>query len=74
MKIEKQNSTNRNLNQTCYLEYELPYDPDWEFSRENLSLVKTIGEGEFARVVCGEAHGFLFRKKSNEVAVKMLKG
>uniref|UniRef100_A0AAR2L077 Fibroblast growth factor receptor n=1 Tax=Pygocentrus nattereri TaxID=42514 RepID=A0AAR2L077_PYGNA len=57
------------------LEIELPYDPDWEFPRENLTLGKPLGEGCFGQVVRAEAYGI---NKDNPdqattVAVKMLK-
>uniref|UniRef100_A0AAQ5YLL0 Fibroblast growth factor receptor 4 n=1 Tax=Amphiprion ocellaris TaxID=80972 RepID=A0AAQ5YLL0_AMPOC len=57
------------------MEFELPYDPDWEFPRENLTLGKPLGEGCFGQVVRAEAYGI--NKDSPEqattVAVKMLK-
>uniref|UniRef100_A0A9J7XKK8 Fibroblast growth factor receptor n=1 Tax=Cyprinus carpio carpio TaxID=630221 RepID=A0A9J7XKK8_CYPCA len=57
------------------MEFELPYDPDWEFPRENLTLGKPLGEGCFGQVVRAEAYGI---NKDNQdqmttVAVKMLK-
>uniref|UniRef100_A0A671RUK3 Fibroblast growth factor receptor n=1 Tax=Sinocyclocheilus anshuiensis TaxID=1608454 RepID=A0A671RUK3_9TELE len=57
------------------MEFELPYDPDWEFPRENLTLGKPLGEGCFGQVVRAEAYGI---NKENQdqvttVAVKMLK-
>ncbi|KAK3523691.1 hypothetical protein QTP70_008628 [Hemibagrus guttatus] len=57
------------------MEFELPYDPDWEFPRENLTLGKPLGEGCFGQVVRAEAYGI---NKDNPdqvatVAVKMLK-
>lgn len=57
------------------LEFELPYDPDWEFPRENLTLGKPLGEGCFGQVVRADAYGI--NKENQEqvstVAVKMLK-
>ncbi|XP_061596549.1 fibroblast growth factor receptor 4 [Cololabis saira] len=57
------------------VEFELPYDPDWEFPRENLTLGKPLGEGCFGQVVRADAYGI--NKDSSEqattVAVKMLK-
>lgn len=57
------------------MEFELPYDPDWEFPRENLTLGKPLGEGCFGQVVRAEAYGI--NKESPDqattVAVKMLK-
>uniref|UniRef100_A0A672RWR7 Fibroblast growth factor receptor n=1 Tax=Sinocyclocheilus grahami TaxID=75366 RepID=A0A672RWR7_SINGR len=57
------------------MEFELPYDPDWEFPRENLTLGKPLGEGCFGQVMRAEAYGI---NKENQdqvttVAVKMLK-
>uniref|UniRef100_A0A9J8ANT4 Fibroblast growth factor receptor n=1 Tax=Cyprinus carpio carpio TaxID=630221 RepID=A0A9J8ANT4_CYPCA len=57
------------------MEFELPYDPDWEFPRENLTLGKPLGEGCFGQVVRAEAYRI---NKENQdqvttVAVKMLK-
>ncbi|XP_061607168.1 fibroblast growth factor receptor 4 [Phyllopteryx taeniolatus] len=57
------------------MEFELPYDPDWEFPRDNLTLGKPLGEGCFGQVVRAEAYGI--NKDSPDqattVAVKMLK-
>uniref|UniRef100_G3QC84 Fibroblast growth factor receptor 4 n=1 Tax=Gasterosteus aculeatus aculeatus TaxID=481459 RepID=G3QC84_GASAC len=57
------------------MEFELPYDPDWEFPRENLTLGKPLGEGCFGQVVRADAYGI--NKDSPDpastVAVKMLK-
>lgn len=49
-------------------------DPKWEFPRKNLVLGKTLGEGEFGKVV--EATAFRLKGKAGytTVAVKMLKG
>ncbi|XP_028668720.2 fibroblast growth factor receptor 4 [Erpetoichthys calabaricus] len=57
------------------MELELPLDPNWEFSRDNLVLGKPLGEGCFGQVVRAEAYGM---NKENldhacTVAVKMLK-
>ncbi|XP_050546487.1 fibroblast growth factor receptor homolog 1-like isoform X2 [Daktulosphaira vitifoliae] len=74
VKIEKQKSKYTKLqNQTCLSEYELPLDPCWEFSRSNLSLSKTLGEGAFGKVLRGEADGILCDNVITTVAVKMLK-
>ncbi|VVC24470.1 Hypothetical protein CINCED_3A009612 [Cinara cedri] len=73
VKIEKQKSKYTKLDQTCLSEYELPLDPCWEFSRENLSLGKTLGEGAFGKVLRGEADGILCENVTTTVAVKMLK-
>ncbi|KAI9542266.1 Fibroblast growth factor receptor 4 [Dissostichus eleginoides] len=57
------------------MEFELPYDPVWEFPRENLTLGKPLGEGCFGQVVRADAYGI--NKDSPDpastVAVKMLK-
>lgn len=57
------------------LEFELPYDPEWEFPRENLTLGKPLGEGCFGQVVRAEAYGLNKEQpdKPTTVAVKMLK-
>nr|XP_046160212.1 fibroblast growth factor receptor 4-like [Oncorhynchus gorbuscha] len=57
------------------MEFELPYDPDWEFPRENLTLGKPLGEGCFGQVVRAEAYGLNKDHQENisTVAVKMLK-
>ncbi|XP_072230353.1 fibroblast growth factor receptor 4 [Leuresthes tenuis] len=57
------------------MEFELPYDPDWEFPRENLTLGKPLGEGCFGQVVRAEAYGINkdCPDQSTTVAVKMLK-
>ncbi|XP_025199424.1 fibroblast growth factor receptor 4-like isoform X1 [Melanaphis sacchari] len=73
VKIEKQKSKYTKLDQVCMSEYELPLDPCWEFSRENLSLGKTLGEGAFGKVLRGEADGILCENVISTVAVKMLK-
>jgi len=74
VKIEKQKSKYTKLDQACMSEYELPLDPCWEFSRDNLSLGKTLGEGAFGKVLRGEADGILCENVMHTVAVKMLKG
>ncbi|XP_050053861.1 fibroblast growth factor receptor 4-like isoform X1 [Aphis gossypii] len=73
VKIEKQKSKYTKLDQVCMSEYELPLDPCWEFSRDNLSLGKTLGEGAFGKVLRGEADGILCENVISTVAVKMLK-
>ncbi|XP_019941395.2 fibroblast growth factor receptor 4 [Paralichthys olivaceus] len=57
------------------MEFELPYDPDWEFPRENLTLGKPLGEGCFGQVVRAEAYGINkdCTDQATTVAVKMLK-
>ncbi|KAM7392371.1 hypothetical protein PAMA_007470 [Pampus argenteus] len=56
-------------------EYELPYDPLWELSRDRLTLGKPLGEGCFGQVVLAEAVGIDKNKPArlSKVAVKMLK-
>ncbi|XP_069565726.1 fibroblast growth factor receptor 4 isoform X1 [Brachyistius frenatus] len=57
------------------MEFELPYDPVWEFQRENLTLGKPLGEGCFGQVVRAEAYGINKEglEQAATVAVKMLK-
>ncbi|RVE64216.1 hypothetical protein OJAV_G00144490 [Oryzias javanicus] len=57
------------------MEFELPYDPEWEFPRENLTLGKPLGEGCFGQVVRAEAYGINKDgpDQATTVAVKMLK-
>uniref|UniRef100_A0A672JAR3 Fibroblast growth factor receptor n=1 Tax=Salarias fasciatus TaxID=181472 RepID=A0A672JAR3_SALFA len=57
------------------LEFELPFDPDWEFPRENLTLGKPLGEGCFGQVVRADAYGINKEcpEQATTVAVKMLK-
>lgn len=74
VKIEKQKSKYTKLDQACLIEYELPLDPCWEFSRDELSLGKTLGEGAFGKVLQGEADGIVCDNVTTTVAVKMLKG
>ncbi|XP_065217298.1 fibroblast growth factor receptor homolog 1-like [Planococcus citri] len=55
-------------------EYEMSLDEHWEYPRQNLRLGKTLGEGEFGKVVQAEAKDIW--KRGNDlvtVAVKMLK-
>ena len=48
-------------------------DPKWEFPRKNIILDKTLGEGEFGRVVRGQAYCISGSSTYTTVAVKMLK-
>lgn len=62
------------MDQTHQYSYDLPLDESWEFSRENLTLGKTLGEGAFGQVLQGEAKGILRENEEvTTVAVKMLK-
>ncbi|XP_054706808.1 fibroblast growth factor receptor 3-like [Uloborus diversus] len=54
-------------------EYELPYDPAWEFPRDQLVFGKPLGHGAFGQVFQAEAVGLSPERKSTTVAVKMLK-
>lgn len=60
------------------VEYDLPYDEDWEYPREQLQdfdLEKPIGEGAFGKVIKAKAPNI--RKDGNLetiVAVKTSKG
>lgn len=36
---------------------ELPYDPAWEYPRERLTFLKTLGSGAFGQVWLAEAEG-----------------
>lgn len=36
---------------------ELPYDMVWEFPREKISLIKTLGSGAFGQVWLAEGEG-----------------
>ncbi|XP_024900093.1 proto-oncogene tyrosine-protein kinase receptor Ret isoform X5 [Pteropus alecto] len=60
-------------NQVSVDAFKIPEDPKWEFPRKNLVLGKTLGEGEFGKVV--EATAFRLKGKTGytTVAVKMLK-
>ena len=57
-----------------FLVFQLQPDPKWEFPRNNLILDKTIGEGEFGKVVRAQALNLNGASSPTTVAVKMLKG
>ncbi|XP_013392948.1 fibroblast growth factor receptor 2 isoform X2 [Lingula anatina] len=58
---------------TALSEYEIPLDPEWEISRDRVSLGKPLGEGAFGQVIKGEVTGVNNKVSSTPVAVKMLK-
>ncbi|XP_033956030.1 proto-oncogene tyrosine-protein kinase receptor Ret [Pseudochaenichthys georgianus] len=53
--------------------FKMPEDPKWEFPRKNLVLGKTLGEGEFGKVVKATAFRLKGKAGYTTVAVKMLK-
>ncbi|XP_062926605.1 proto-oncogene tyrosine-protein kinase receptor Ret isoform X1 [Mobula hypostoma] len=60
-------------NQVAVDSFKIPEDPKWEFARKNLVLGKTLGEGEFGRVVKATAFKLKGKAGYTTVAVKMLK-
>ncbi|XP_071946724.1 fibroblast growth factor receptor 2-like isoform X2 [Antedon mediterranea] len=61
---------------TVVSEFELPFDPEWEFPRDRLTVSsKILGEGAFGQVVLGVAVGLKGAKEHEPytVAIKMLK-
>ncbi|XP_028414940.1 fibroblast growth factor receptor 2-like [Dendronephthya gigantea] len=52
---------------------EIPYDDDWDISRENVRLLGTIGEGAFGTVLKAEAYIQRLGAARLTVAVKTLK-
>ena len=52
----------------------VPPDPKWEVPRANLKLGRSLGEGEFGKVVRAQAINLNGRAGCTTVAVKMLKG
>ncbi|CAH1731188.1 unnamed protein product [Aphis gossypii] len=53
--------------------YKLPIDRDFEFPRHKLYLGRTIGEGEYGKVVRGKIDGIIRETGLCKLAVKMLK-
>uniref|UniRef100_A0A8C5AC14 Proto-oncogene tyrosine-protein kinase receptor Ret n=1 Tax=Gadus morhua TaxID=8049 RepID=A0A8C5AC14_GADMO len=60
-------------NQVAIDNFKIPEDPKWEFPRKNLVLGKTLGEGEFGKVVKATAFRLKGKAGYTTVAVKMLK-
>uniref|UniRef100_A0A2K5E847 Protein kinase domain-containing protein n=1 Tax=Aotus nancymaae TaxID=37293 RepID=A0A2K5E847_AOTNA len=60
-------------NQVSVDAFKIPEDPKWEFLQKNLVLGKTLGEGEFGKVVKVTAFHLKGRAGYTTVAVKMLK-
>jgi len=71
IKNKKSKTTN---DRTWLTKYKLPIDRNFEFPRDKLLLGKTMGEGEFGKVVRGKIDGIIRENGMNKVAVKMLKG
>ncbi|XP_065209617.1 plexin-A2-like [Planococcus citri] len=55
------------------IEYQLPLDERWEIPRKNLVIGKSLGEGEFGKVVEGDIADLFQQDVVQKVAVKMLK-
>lgn len=68
--IQKQRNQCLWLYQVCFV---FQYDPKWEFPREDIILEKTLGEGEFGRVLKAQALNYGGKRGYLTVAVKMLK-
>ncbi|XP_053306575.1 proto-oncogene tyrosine-protein kinase receptor Ret [Spea bombifrons] len=60
-------------NQVSVDSFKIAEDPKWEFPRKNLVLGKTLGEGEFGKVVKATAFRLKGKAGYTTVAVKMLK-
>jgi fibroblast growth factor receptor 2 len=80
VRIEKQKTTlvqganNANsIEMGTINEYEFPIDLNWELSRDQLTLGRSLGEGAFGKVVMAEAKGLANNGQTSIVAVKMLK-
>lgn len=74
VKIERQKSTKHNRTVLNGCEFVLPLDPIWEFPRDQLDLISSLGEGNFGKVMMAQATSLLQKGVTTIVAVKMLKG
>lgn len=80
VKINCETNT-ENLNITSFdevfntiIEWDIPFDPNWELPRDKIILGKPLGEGEFGKVIKGELLEWKNGKEEYiDVAVKMLK-
>ena len=53
----------------------MPYDEEWEISRENIRLLEVIGEGAFGKVLKADVRDVThLNTTKTTVAVKTLKG
>ncbi|KXJ23083.1 Fibroblast growth factor receptor 3 [Exaiptasia diaphana] len=69
----RKRSTRLDSNLSQVSEYELALDEEWELDRSLITLVDTLGEGAFGRVMKADAIGLKNMPYSSYVAVKMLK-